>query len=156
MRAQVGVLLLLRSKRRMVMQEPGGRKRHVGSLKQFSRLPRVSLKEELDAWGKRGGLSRSCHTAGTVFTKDECLRNGRFSNQELNASLLGSSTYTVFPITASPCSIPPTHKRPPFSLSSSTLVRFWLFERVRWPTHFEQIPWSTVQRTENLRQVSGL
>ena len=65
-----------------------------------------------------------------MFTKDECLQNGRFSNQELNASLLGSSTYTVFPITASPCSIPPTHKRPPFSLSSSTLVRFWLFEKV--------------------------
>ena len=75
MRAQVGAPLLLGSKGRMVMQEPGVRKRHVGSLKQLCRLPRVSLKEELDVWGKRGSLSRSCHTAGTMFTKDECLRN---------------------------------------------------------------------------------
>ena len=41
-RAQVGVPLLLGSKGKVVTQEPGIRKRHVGSLKQFSRLPMVS------------------------------------------------------------------------------------------------------------------
>ena len=51
-----------------------------------------------------------------MFTKDECLRNGHFSNQELNASLLGPSTYTVFPITSSPFSIPPTAQKASFLL----------------------------------------
>ena len=126
-RAQTVVLLLLRSKGRMVMQEPGVRKRHVGSLKQLCRLPRVSLKEELDVWGKRGSLSRSCHTAGTMFPKDECLRNGRFSNQKLNASLLGSSTYTVFPITASPFSIPRTVQKASFLLVLIHTCQFLAF-----------------------------
>ena len=126
-RAQVGVPLLLGSKGKVVTQEPGIRKRHVGSLKQLSRLTRVSKKRELDGWGKRGGLSRSCHTAGTMFTKDECLRNGHCSNQELNASLLGPSTYTVFPITSSPFSIPPTAQKASFLLVLIHTCQFLAF-----------------------------
>ena len=62
-----------------------------------------------------------------MFTRDECLQNGSFSNQKLNASLLGSSTYTVFPITSSPCSTPPTAQKASFLLVLIHTCQFLAF-----------------------------
>jgi hypothetical protein len=152
-RAQAGVPLLLGSKGRVVTQGTG--RDMWGHSNSYLGCPVFPRKENL-----MGGASVAAYLEA-VTQLATCLR--KMSIFEMDALAIrsvmpvsGSSTHTMLPSTASPFGIPPTaQKASPLPVHIHTR-QFLLFERVRWPTHLEQILWSTVQRTENLRQVSGL
>ena len=104
--------------------------------------PRFSRKENLMGEAGMGAYLE----AGIQLMICSCkmrVWNRCFSNQKLNASPLGKGKFTVFPIVL----------KAYFLQDLVNTCQF--FESVRWPTHLEQILWSTVRRMDSLRQGSA-
>ena len=122
----------------VVKQEPGAGRDMWGHSHGYLGCPRFSRKENLMGEAGVGAYLE----AGIQLTMCSCktrVSNRSWSNQKLDTSPLGSGMFTEVPTV------------PKASFLQDLVNTCQVFERVRWPTHLEQILWSTGQRTDSLR-----